>query len=767
MNAQTEAPAPNLNDINEHLYALFDPAFVHSHPGAYIQYAYSHPNSGNVDDAQVCLATELSDLAKFAAKRSSLGYNVYIIPALLQFDRNPPMKRVKSESYLASAFAWADFDRERDAERVEALLQERDIKPAFVVTTGTIPWTRAQLYFRIADIRNAAQQKQINEALQRLLGTDKVGDPCHLMRLAGSVNYPTVKKSERGYVVQTTTFRKITDAPTYGADQLLRHIGLNGSQRDGASISGRATYEEPAQSFTQSSAFSDPYADRALEAAPELIASALKHIPNADLDWDDWNRIAMAAWRATKGSRVAFDAFDEWSRKSNKYDAKTTQEKWTKLFRSPPTDIGAGTIFKMAADNGWVRRQGAHAEDGTEAKADPNDAQTDEAGDQSAKANSDEADEAERSHGPGEANGPDEKSGRKRTGGALPLSYFGAFPANAKKRPILKGFVNRGDTSALIAPPKRGKSALMTEIAVHCAAGKDWRGHLASGPCGVVILALERGDLYQRRLDAYAIRDGYKGLPIAVARKIIDLLAPECVNTIVATVREAEQHMGCAVGLVVIDTYSKGVAAGGGDENSAKDQNRIAANLRRVQELADIHISCVGHTGKDPSKGARGSNAHLGDVDLMIQIIGDAATKTAKVTDANDQPERVIAQFLLEAADTGHVDDDGEVETVAIIARQDVSSPDTGEGKLSDKQQVALSELFNCIADDETAPPPNNVHVPPGVKGVTLTTWRNRLAARGVINPEGNPYQQFQRIHLKLQKLGKIGIWEDFVWPVV
>ncbi|QHP69814.1 hypothetical protein EI171_22460 [Bradyrhizobium sp. LCT2] len=102
---------------------------------------------------------------------------------------------------------------------------------------------------------------------------------------------------------------------------------------------------------------------------------------------------------------------------------------------------------------------------------------------------------------------------------------------------------------------------------------------------------------------------------------------------------------------------------------------------------------------------------------------------------------------------------------MAIIARQDVSSPDTGEVKLSVKQQMALSELFNCIADDETASPPNNVHVPAGVKGVTLATWRNRLAARGIINPEGNPYQQFQRIQLKLQQLHKIGIWEDFVWP--
>lgn len=113
------------------------------------------------------------------------------------------------------------------------------------------------------------------------------------------------------------------------------------------------------------------------------------------------------------------------------------------------------------------------------------------------------------------------------------------------------------------------------------------------------------------------------------------------------------------------------------------------------------------------------------------------------------------------------VDDDGEVETVAIVSNEEVSSADTGAAsKLSDIQQAALNELFECIADGETAPRPNDVHVPVGVRGLTLATWRNRLAARGIINPEGNQYQQFKRIHVRLAKLKKIGIWKEFVRPI-
>ena len=92
-------------------------------------------------------------------------------------------------------------------------------------------------------------------------------------------------------------------------------------------------------------------------------------------------------------------------------------------------------------------------------------------------------------------------------------------------------------------------------------------------------------------------------------------------RSIVETVRTAETHFGCPVGLIIIDTFNKGIAVGGGDENTAKDQNIAAANLQQVQDvLTDIHVALIGHTGKDESRGARGSNAHLGDVDMMVQI---------------------------------------------------------------------------------------------------------------------------------------------------
>ena len=92
------------------------------------------------------------------------------------------------------------------------------------------------------------------------------------------------------------------------------------------------------------------------EADPKLIAKALAVIPNgATVGWDQWNKIGMATFRATGGTEEGFKLFDEWSQKWFWYDAQKTRDKWEALTRSPPNQIGAGTLFHLAneASPGW------------------------------------------------------------------------------------------------------------------------------------------------------------------------------------------------------------------------------------------------------------------------------------------------------------------------------------------------------------------------------------------------------------------------------
>jgi hypothetical protein len=325
---------------------------------------------------------------------------------------------------------------------------------------------------------------------------------------------------------------------------------------------------------------------------------------------------------------------------------------------------------------------------------------------------------------------------------ALALTYFDDCGAFAQKHWIQKGIIARRETSAWIAPPGAGKSALLTEISVHCAAQIDWRGHRAKEACGVVIFALERADLFKRRLRVYQQRDGLQGLPIAVADAVIDLLNPNCVDTIVSTVRAAEQRFGGNVGFIVIDTYAKGVAANGGDEDKAKDQNRAAAHLRTVHSRLDVHIALVGHTGKDETRGARGSNAHVGDVDVMVQISGDG-TKVARVIKGNDQPERVVAQFKLEPFELGR-DEDGDPVTTSIVSTDAIDTEPAQrqrEPKLTANQKTLFAMLHDAGKSGLLTEDWNTMARAAGIgchRRADLTDIRNALKSKGLVREMGD-----------------------------
>jgi hypothetical protein len=348
----------------------------------------------------------------------------------------------------------------------------------------------------------------------------------------------------------------------------------------------------------------------------------------------------------------------------------------------------------------------------------------------------------------------------------IPLTFFDDVENFAKKNWLMKGVIAKGETSEWIALPGKLKSALMTDLSVHIASGTDWRGYRSKERCGVVYFALERADLVKRRLAAHRKRDGLTGLPIAVAGGVINLMDPNIVALIVDTIRAAEAKFGFSVGFVVFDTLAKGIAAGGGDENQAKDLGAALANLRRVQDQTAAHVAVISHTGKDEKRGARGSNAQDGDVDVMVQISGESI-KVATVTKANDQEEGVLTKFKGEIAVLG-VDEDGNEITTMIISTDDCGAADGKSAKsetLTPTERRALDLLINAINDGQVRP--LTPAVPPGVNKVVLVdTWRTYCLRGGLSSGESESAfrQAFKRVGLSLANKHRIGTIDDLVW---
>jgi hypothetical protein len=242
--------------------------------------------------------------------------------------------------------------------------------------------------------------------------------------------------------------------------------------------------------------------------------------------------------------------------------------------------------------------------------------------------------------------------------------------AQAVKSWHIKYLLAENETVMLIGPPGSGKSALAGDICM--AYGQEniamWRGHRIKQHGAITYFAFERADLVERRLYAQRERDGLSGPScISIADRIINLMAPGCVELMLNVLKDTEKRHSRRVGLAVIDTYNKGIAAGGGDEDKARDQNRALGHIRELQaRYPGLAVLVIGHTGKDEARGMRGSNAAPGDGDVVLQISTSGDIKTVTTIKANDLPEGELLSFRLEKH-VLDIDEDGDEVATYIV----------------------------------------------------------------------------------------------------
>ena len=92
---------------------------------------------------------------------------------------------------------------------------------------------------------------------------------------------------------------------------------------------------------------------------PAAVASALSVIPNNDLEWNNWNRIGLAAWAATGGSEIGRVAFHEWSAKSPKNNRETTESRCVATDEDRLRHAGLSGPAAFAGMDLWKRRRRA------------------------------------------------------------------------------------------------------------------------------------------------------------------------------------------------------------------------------------------------------------------------------------------------------------------------------------------------------------------------------------------------------------------------
>lgn len=196
-------PAPNAADIRRHLNWLTEPARG-AFDDALVEIAWAPDLAdGDVKAARLFGLDELDEATAFAVTTNNRGLNVYL-GAVLRLPDAPRDRRGKTENFYVATAMRVDIDEDYDATRARLAAVWED---HLVVWTGLIPTRRSQHWTRFVELcTDDLEFAQACRAVVEHVGADpKVKDAARVMRLGGTVSFPSTAKLAKGYRVELTT----------------------------------------------------------------------------------------------------------------------------------------------------------------------------------------------------------------------------------------------------------------------------------------------------------------------------------------------------------------------------------------------------------------------------------------------------------------------------------------------------------------------------------------------------------------------------------
>jgi hypothetical protein len=148
--------------------------------------------------------SDIDDATAWVAQMNGYARNIYAVRNPIR--DNASGRAASDADILAAFFLWADCD---DAASGANVLRWEGPKHTAAVITGTIPDTRVHVYWELTEPVYALDAwRDTQQAIARHFSSDpSVVNPSRIMRVAGTVSWPSDKKRERGYLPERTALR--------------------------------------------------------------------------------------------------------------------------------------------------------------------------------------------------------------------------------------------------------------------------------------------------------------------------------------------------------------------------------------------------------------------------------------------------------------------------------------------------------------------------------------------------------------------------------
>lgn len=325
---------------------------------------------------------------------------------------------------------------------------------------------------------------------------------------------------------------------------------------------------------------------------------------------------------------------------------------------------------------------------------------------------------------------------------------------------FIKGVFGVGEFTTVSGLPGTGKSVIVTDMACHVAAGREWHGRRVRKGL-VVYIAAERASLTKRRMKAFKTRHGVSDLPLLVLSGRIDLTTGlKDAADLAKAVNDAAGQCGEAPVWIIIDTLTR--TFGPGDQNTSKDMTKFVGSCDEITRLTGAHVTVIHHTAWSGERG-KGAIDLDGAVDASFLVKKSGKTYSLACNGANDGEEGEIVRFGMEGVAVG-VDEDGEVTFAPVVVPAvDLASKLVEAGKsdgLKGNALKALTAIHNAMETEAIDLEDS------GGRGVPLNAWR--VSFYGVLGREDDSARRaFDRARSDLSvKLYVADQDEEYYWPI-
>lgn len=294
---------------------------------------------------------------------------------------------------------------------------------------------------------------------------------------------------------------------------------------------------------------------------------------------------------------------------------------------------------------------------------------------------------------------PPEKSGRRLFGWSIEEARSRSLKAGTAA--LVKKYLGQNEMSVLYGDSNTGKTFVALDLDFHIAAGMDWCGRkVAPGP--VVYVAAEAGPSIAARVEALARRYKVNGSPppLLVVPCLVDLFDPKAkdLKELVELINNWAKEHGQLVRKVTLDTLARVI--GVGDENSARDVGILVQNMDKIRVATRAHVMTVHHSGKNASRGARGSSALRAATDTELEIENGVIRMRKQ---RNWEPAKDV-RFRLSQVEIGQ-DEDGDkvtscvVETGAAVDFEPQLTPDEQKAVEALRTHSEISQFMTGLKD--------------------------------------------------------------------